>query len=131
MVFRRAAAQIEMLFENYVVLKDQFSPELKLKFMRFHTFLRDDVTRCAALASIKGAHLEHFSWVLSAPSRTVGRQDRSVFSRVSQTDGSRKIRSNKDPTSSVIQKCPHENKNKPGFALVETDDEGSVISLNL
>lgn len=79
--------------------------------MRFHTFLRDDVTHCAAPASIKGAHLEHFSWVLSAPSRTVERQDRNVLSRASQTDGLRKIRSNKEPTYSGIQKCPHENKN--------------------
>lgn len=61
----------------------------------------------------------------------MGRQDGSVFSRVSQTGGSRKIRSNEDPTSGAIQKCPRENKNKPGSALVETDDEGSFVSLGL
>lgn len=87
------------------------SPELRNSwdFTRFSETTWHGVLRRLQL---KRAHLEHFSWVLSAPSRTVERQDRNVLSRVSQTDGSRKIRSNKEPTYSAIQKCPHENKNK-------------------
>lgn len=80
--------------------------------MRFHTFLRDDVTHCAALA-----HLEHLSQVLSALSWTVGRRGRHV----PPLPGRRlkEIRSNEETMNSPMWKCPCETSyiNLPSVLL--------------